>query len=123
MQNANESHPELVRVQGLSVKKTIIGQKLIANQQKQMDAVTEVLLQLTVMGGLDQIAVLDVSSLDRIRMQTMDGMEIVLGDSSLLHEKLRAFLIVRTELSTMGKTGGTLTLTDAVNPVYAPPTV
>lgn len=56
-------------------------------------------------------------------MQTMDGMEIVLGDSSLLHEKLRAFLIVRTELSTMGKTGGTLTLTDAVNPVYAPPTV
>ena len=123
VQNANESHPELVRVQGLSVKKTIIGQKLIANQQKQLDAVTEVLLQLTVMGGLDQIAVLDVSSLDRIRMQTMDGMEIVLGDSSLLHEKLRAFLIVRTELSAMGKTGGTLTLTDAVNPVYAPPTV
>lgn len=62
------------------------------------------------MGGLDQIAVLDVSSLDRIRMQTMDGMEIVLGDSSLLHEKLRAFLIVRTELSAMGKTGG---ITDA----------
>ena len=31
VQNANESHPELVRVQGLSVKKTIIGQKLIAN--------------------------------------------------------------------------------------------
>ena len=123
VQNANESHPELVRVQGLSVKKTIIGQKLIANQQKQLDAVTEVLLQLTVMGGLDQIAVLDVSSLDRIRMQTMDGMEIVLGDSSLLHEKLRAFLIVRTELSAMGKPGGTLTLTDAVNPVYAPPTV
>ena len=30
---------------------------------------------------------------------------------------------VRTELSAMGKTGGTLTLTDAVNPVYAPPTV
>ena len=87
VQNANESHPELVRVQGLSVKKTIIGQKLIANQQKQLDAVTEVLLQLTVMGGLDQIAVLDVSSLDRIRMQTMDGMEIVLGGSSLLHDR------------------------------------
>ena len=123
VQNANESHPELVRVQGLSVKKTMIGQKLVANQQKQLDAVTEVLLQLTVMGGLDQIAVLDVSSLDRIRMQTMDGMEIVLGDAALLHEKLRAFLIVREELSAMGETGGTLTLTDAVNPVYAPPTV
>ena len=52
VQNANESHPELVRVQGLSVKKTIIGQKLIANQQKQLDAVTEVLLQLTSHGRL-----------------------------------------------------------------------
>ena len=56
-------------------------------------------------------------------MESLVGMDIVLGDASLLHEKLRAVLIVRTELSTMGKTGGTLTLTDAVNPVYAPPTV
>lgn len=121
VRDANESHPELVRVQGLSVRKTMTGQKLVVSQQRQLDAVTEVLLQLTVMGGLDQIAVLDVSSLDRIRMQTMDGMEIVLGDDELLHEKLRAFLIVRQELESMGETGGTLMLTDAVNPVYTPP--
>lgn len=122
VRDANESHPELVRVQGLNVRKTMIGQRLVVGQQKQLDAVTEVLLQLSVMGGLDQIAVLDVTSLDRIRMQTMDGMEIVLGDDALLHEKLRAFLIVRQELASMGETGGTLMLTDAVNPVYTPPT-
>ncbi len=118
--NANESHPELIKVQGLSIKMVIIGQKLIASQQAPLNAMTEILLQLKVMGGLDQIAILDISSTERLTMQTMDGMEIVLGDSEQLHEKLRAFLLVREELSDMGISGGTLVLSDPVNPIYTP---
>ncbi len=81
---------------------------------------TEILLQLKIMGGLDQIAIIDVSTTERLTMQTMDGMEIVLGDSEQLHEKLRAFLLVREKLSDMGVSGGTLMLNDPVNPIYTP---
>ncbi len=118
--NANESHPELIKVQGLNIKMVIIGQKLIASQQATLNAMTEILLQLKIMGGLDQIAIIDVSTTERLTMQTMDGMEIVLGDSEQLHEKLRAFLLVREKLSNMGVSGGTLMLSDPVNPIYTP---
>lgn len=121
--NPKAEQPGLVQVQGMSAKYVMVGQKLVSMQQKQLDAVTEILLKLKIMGGLDQIAVLDISTLDRITMQTTDEMEIVLGDDELLHEKLRAFLLVRQELEKRGKTGGTLTLTNPVEPVYAPPEV
>ncbi len=121
--NPKTEQPGLVQVQGMSAKYVMVGQKLVPMQQQQLDAVTEILLKLKIMGGLDQIAVLDISTLDRITMQTTDEMEIVLGDDELLHEKLRAFLLVRQELENRGKTGGTLTLSNPVEPVYAPPEV
>lgn len=113
-------NPNLVTVQGMSIKRVIIGQKIVPAQQQQLDAVTEELVQLKVMGCIDEIAVLDVSSLDRITMQTRDGMQIILGDSDLLHEKTRAFTIVRQWLAENGETGGTLTLSNPVEPVYTP---
>lgn len=119
--NPLQTNDGLVTVQGMSIKRVITGQKLVPAQQQQLDAVTEELVQLKVMGCIDEIAVLDVSSLDRITMQTRDGMQVILGDSDLLHEKTRAFTIVRQQLAEMGETGGTLTLSNPVEPVYAPP--
>lgn len=111
----------LVKVSGLEVRRLARGQKITLVSADQLNTYTKILVELEAMKGLELLGELDMSSMDSIYLATTDGYTVRLGNEDKIHEKLRAFLIVRTKLAEMDDTRGkqgTIDVTDPAQPTF-----
>ncbi len=113
------SYESLVKVIGLDVRRSALGQTISLNNAAQLETYTQVLVELKAMKGLDLLSELDMTSMDSIYLATRDGFYVRLGSEESIHEKLRAFMITRERVIEMGYSGGTIDVTDPGRPTYA----
>lgn len=117
---AADSYAGLVKVIGMDVRRCALGQKISLQTAVQLETYTQILVELKAMQGLSLLAELDMSGMDSIYLATRDGFFVRLGSEQSIHEKLRAFMITRDRLIEMGKTSGTIDVTDPGRPTYSP---
>lgn len=110
----------LVKVSGLSVRRCALGQQISLQSQNQLEAYTQILVELKAMKGIDLLRELDMSSMDSIYMTTRDDFYVRLGSEEDIHAKLRAFMITRERVLQMGYAKGTIDVTDPGRPTYLP---
>ncbi len=110
----------LVKVSGMSVRRCALGQQISLSSQSQLEAYTQILVELKAMKGIDLLRELDMSSMDSIYMTTRDDFYVRLGSEEDIHAKLRAFMITREKVLQMGYAKGTIDVTDPGRPTYLP---
>ncbi len=115
-----DSYQGLVKVIGLDVRRSSLGQKITLVSSLQLETYTQILVELKAMQGLSLLAELDMSGMESIYLAPRDGFYVRLGSADSIHEKLRAFMITRDRLIEMGKTSGTIDVTDPGRPTYLP---
>ena len=112
---------DLVEVKGLEVRSnTMVGQEIVLGNEKQQEILSSLFLHMKVLGCTGEIKEADISNTESILLETRDGYTVSLGDMENLHAKLRSMLLVRDELHTMQKTGGTINVSKPDTPIYAP---
>lgn len=111
---------DLLLVSGLDIHNCRVGATLGLNNSKQMLTLTEILIELKVMSGLNQMKELNLSNMDNLFMVSRDGFTVRLGPADSLHARLRSMLITLEHLRQEGYTGGTLDVSTPVNPTYIP---
>ena len=123
----HEAPQGLISVTGLDVQHCSLGSAVTLRRQSRLTTYTEILIELRALGGLGLVTELDMTTMDSITLKTSDGLTILLGDETLIHEKIRAFLVVREKLIENGYYGerneGTIVVSDPTSPAYRPPNV
>ena len=113
-------YESLVKVSGMNVRRCALGQQIALQSASQLEAYTQILVELKAMKGIDLLRELDMSSMDSIYLTTRDEFFVRLGSEDDLHAKLRAFLITREKVLQMGYAKGTIDVTDPGRPTYLP---
>lgn len=113
-------YESLVKVSGMNVRRCALGQQIALQSANQLEAYTQILVELKAMKGIDLLRELDMSSMDSIYLTTRDDFFVRLGSEDDLHAKLRAFLITREKVLQMGYAKGTIDVTDPGRPTYLP---
>ena len=113
-------YESLVKVSGMNVRRCALGQQIALQSANQLEAYTQILVELKAMTGIDLLRELDMSSMDSIYLTTRDDFFVRLGSEDDLHAKLRAFLITREKVLQMGYAKGTIDVTDPGRPTYLP---
>lgn len=116
--NMGQKPAELVHVAGMVLRRSGLGQPVSAVNPAQLDVYTQVMVELKAMKALALLEELDLTNMDSLYMKTRDGFLVRLGDTGLIHEKLRAFTITRQKLLEMGKTSGVIDVTAPARPSY-----
>lgn len=115
----------LISVSGLEITERHEGQVIGLRVPSRLTVYTQILIELRAMGGLELITELDLTTMDSITMKTEEGLTVLLGSESSVHEKLRAMLVVRENLLQNGyygkASGGTIIVSDPGSPAYRPP--
>lgn len=115
----------LISVTGLDVHSLSLGQAVTLRVPARLTAYTQILVELRALGGLELIAALDMTTMDSITLTTTDGMTVLLGNETQIHQKIRAFLVVRENLISNNFYGklpeGTVVVSDPGSPAYRPP--
>ncbi len=113
-------HPGLVAVEGFDIRLCEVGRTLSVVSAARMGVYTSVLMELKVMGALDQMRELDLADMDNLYLVSTDGYAVRLGDSQGLHAKLRSMLLTLDKLRQDGYGPGTVDVSAPVNPSYIP---
>lgn len=114
------AYPGLVAVEGLDIQQCEVGKPLVLGKARQMDVYTTALIELKVMGAMDQIKELDLTDMDNLFIVSTDRYSVRLGSSDNLHAKLRSMLMVLDKLREEGYGVGTVDVSTPVNPTYIP---
>ena len=114
------SHPGLVAMEGMDIRVCEVGRQLVLNKSAQMEVYATALLEMKVMGAMDQILELDLSDMDNLFLVSTDGYSVRLGNADNLHAKLRAMLMTLDWLRQEGYGAGTVDVSVPVNPTYIP---
>ena len=127
--DAHTDYTDLVKVIGLKVRRSALGQQISLTSASQLETYTQIMVELKAMKGLSMLRELDMSSMDSIYLATSDdpaGTEkpkilyVRLGSEDSIHEKLRAFMLTRDEVIKRGFREGTIDVTDPGRPTYSP---
>ncbi len=111
----------LVEVKGLDIRSGAhIGQTIVLSSATQELIFRDLFLEMKVLGCTDQILEADLSNPSSILLTTRDNFTVSIGNSDSLHAKLRSMLLVREKLTEMGKTSGSITVSNPEIPFYSP---
>lgn len=110
----------LILVTGLSIRHCDVGQTIILTDSSNLEVFTEILVELKVLGAIDRISELDMSSMESIFLMTRDGYSVRLGNGSDIHRKLRAMLLTLDKIEEEGLGVGDLDVSAPVNPSFIP---
>lgn len=117
----------LIRVTGLEVTERHEGMVVTLRQPAKLTVYTQILIELRAMEELGDIVELDMTNMDSITMKTTDGLTVLLGNESRVHEKLRAYQVLRRKLINNGYYNsareGTIIVSSPEKPTYRPPNV
>lgn len=115
----------LVSVTGLDVHSCTLGQSVTLRRPERLTTYTQILIELRALGGLGMVTELDMTTMDSITLTTTDGITVLLGDESNIHQKIRAMLVVHDNLLLNdfygAQPGGTIVVADPTSPAYRPP--
>lgn len=114
------AYSNLIYVSGLDVRHYVMGEQLILRNSWQLPVFSEILIELKAMGGLSLIKELDLSNMDSIYLDNGEGLLIRLGSTAQIHQKLRAMLITREKIISMGYEKGTIDVSDPIKPTFTP---
>lgn len=117
--NSGLDFSHLILASGMDIRRATPGQAIRVGTEGQLEAYTELLIELKAMGSLDAVKELDMSSMDSIYLVTRDGYDVRIGNEELIHEKLRAMLVVRESVRQMGYAEGAIDVSDPYEPTYA----
>ena len=111
---------DLVEVKGLDIRSgTNVGQTL-ALSSEQAPVFRNLFTEMKVQGLTGEIREADLSNLSSILLTTRDNFTVSLGDSRNIHAKLRSMMLVRAKLLEMGKTSGSIDVSNPETPSYSP---
>ncbi len=112
---------KLVEVKGLDIRSGAhLGQTVVLSSASQELVFRDLFLEMKVLGCTDRIREADLSNPSSILLTTRDNFTVSLGSGESLHAKLRSMLLVLEELKKMGKTGGSLSVSNPEIPFYSP---
>ncbi len=113
---------ELVEVKGLDIRSGAqTGQTMVFSSAEQETIFRDLFMEMKVLGCTSMISEADLSNPQSILLTTRNpAFTVSIGDSSVLHAKLRSMLLVREKLLEMGKTGGSITVANPETPSYSP---
>ena len=112
----------LLRVEGMDVRSAVVGKRISLDKQEQLTVYKEVLIETRVMKMEDSIVELYVTNPDNLYIATADGFSIRLGSGYRIHAKLRVVRLVQDSLREMGRTGGTIDVSNPEEPTWIPET-
>ena len=111
----------LVEVKGLDIRSGAhLGQTIVLSSASQELIFRDLFLEMKVLGCTDQIREADLSNTSSLLLMTRDNFTVALGNSESLHAKLRSMLLVRGKLAEMGKTSGSISVSNPETPYYSP---
>ena len=111
----------LVEVKGLDIRSGAhLGQTMVLSSTAQELVFKDLFLEMKVLGCTDLILEADLSNLSSILLTTRDHFTVSLGNSDSLHAKLRSMMLVHDKLLEMGKTSGSITVSNPEVPFYSP---
>ena len=111
----------LVEVKGLDIRSGAhVGQTIVLSSASQELIFRDLFLEMKVLGCTDQIREADLSNPSSLLLMTRDHFTVALGNSESLHAKLRSMLLVRGKLAEMGKTSGSISVSNPETPYYSP---
>ena len=113
---------KLVEVKGLDIRSGAqAGQTMVLSSASQELLFRDLFMEMKVLGCTEKIREADLSNLSSILLTTREpSFTIALGDATNIHAKLRSMLLVLDKLSEMGKTGGSVNVTNPETPFYSP---
>lgn len=115
--------PALLRVASMDVKRCVRGERIAVYNERQLTAFTEIMIEIQIQGLMSVVSEMYVGDLNNISLATYDGYSVHIGANSEIHEKLTSMELVRQYLITEGIHGGTIDVSDCVNPTHIPETL
>lgn len=109
-----------ILVVGLDIRRCDVGRTVTLSDVGQLDVYNEILVELKVMGGLDMIEELDMSTMESIFLTTRDGYSVRLGNGTEIHQKLRSMLLTLDALRKGGYGVGSIDVSAPINPTFVP---
>lgn len=109
-----------VNVTGMSVRDIRVGAMVICNNEGQMEALQALYDELSIQGFLEEIAELNMTSLDSIYLVTLDGYTANIGSTEELRAKIGTVRAVVQELRREGESGGMIEATVPGQATYRP---
>ena len=120
-ENPAEQPANLVEIKGLTVRSnTVAGQYINLGNEVQQSILSELFLEMKVLGCTADVKEANINSTDSILLETRDGYTVSLGGRENLHAKLRSMILVRNELNRMEYTGGTINVINPESPIFTP---
>lgn len=115
--------PDMLRVTGFDIMRANIGERLVLRRSAQMDFYRNLCVQLKVMDLTGVVRACNLARTESIYLTTADGFSVYLGDTTQLHEKLRAMTLVLDwvrDPENGGYTGGTIEVSQPEKPSFQP---
>ena len=113
---------KLVEVKGLDIRSGAqAGQTMVMSSASQELIFRDLFMEMKVLNCTDMISEADLSNPSSILLTTRDpSFTVALGDSTSFHAKLRSLLMVMDKLIEMGKTSGSINVSNPETPSYSP---
>ena len=97
-----------------------VGRAIIPSSRVQMDAMTEILVELKVLQATGRIRQVVLSDTTNLLLETRQGYSVRLGNHERLHEKLKAMLRVEQDLLQKASGSGTIDVSEPKSPTFIP---
>lgn len=110
----------LLEVVGLEIRSAAIGQELGTTDRNQALSVSEVIQALDETDAYSRIRELNAADLDNLYLITGTGVQVILGDSSMMQDKCLWMIGVLDSLEAEGRYGGVVDVSTAESAVYRP---
>ncbi|MEL7608998.1 MAG: FtsQ-type POTRA domain-containing protein [Bacillota bacterium] len=110
----------LIAVEGMQASGFSVNQRLGDETDFYANTLVAILQALDAKGLADKIESVDISNPLRVCMDTLDGVEVLVGQPVDLEDKMDKLAKILPELERLGAANGTLSLSAKGDPVYSP---
>lgn len=118
-----DAYPGLPEVSGMDLVGAYgatVGRKLNVNSSVQLAVMSNVLIELRVLGAEREVTRIKMSNLSQLLLETREGYSINLGGYDRMHEKLKSMLYIKKYLNENESKTGTIDVTDPEAPTFIP---
>ena len=109
-----------MRVSGLSIRDIRVGAQVICQDEAQLTALLDILLELKMQGVRDSVEEINLTNMDSIYLLSKDGFTANIGTAEDLRAKIGTVRAVTAELKRRGLSGGTIDATMPGQAAYRP---
>ncbi|MBR4082556.1 MAG: FtsQ-type POTRA domain-containing protein [Clostridia bacterium] len=118
-----DAYPGLPEVSGMDIVGAYgatVGRKLNVNSSIQLEAMSNILIELRVLSAEAEVTMVKMSNLSQLLLETREGYAINLGGYERIHEKLKAMIFIKDYLNGQGSQPGTIDVSEPTAPTFIP---